>query len=199
MSYLDDFFDEQSEIIGRFGWAVVHVLPGDDDPPGTVPFAYTVGLTGYGFPELTIAGLPTEIGHVLLNEVAGRVRDEGLLLGHGQRLRGLIDGQPVRIVAGDPTEVLFPGAALMRYGDDRVSLLQITWPDPGGRFPWESGYDAADYPQPTIGTPHPRQGLRCTTFRGVPGAQARRHRRHRPSRSPHRDPSPGGEGSNRST
>lgn len=177
MSHLDDFFDEQSEIIGKFGWAVVHVLPTDDDPAETVPFAYTVGLTGYGFPELTVAGLPPETGHVLLNEVAGRVRDEGLLLGHGQRIRGLIDGQEVRIVAGESDETLFPGAALMRYGDDRVSLLQIAWPDPADRFPWQSGYDATTYPQPTIGVLRRRASRRCTAFRGVPGGRARRARR----------------------
>ncbi|GIE79244.1 hypothetical protein Aph02nite_51940 [Actinoplanes philippinensis] len=202
MSYLDDFFDEQSEIIEKFGWAVVHVVPTEDDPPDTVPFAYTVGLTGYGFPELTIAGLPPETGHVLLNEVAGRVCDEGLLLRHGHRLRGLLDGQAVRVVAGRITETLFPGAALMRYGDDRVRLLQLAWPDPAGSFPWQSGYDALDYPQPTIGVPPARVG-RCGTFRGIPGAHERRAQRHRAARSGRSrsrftpPPSPGGEGSNR--
>ncbi|HWS34022.1 MAG TPA: DUF4262 domain-containing protein [Actinoplanes sp.] len=193
MSHLDDFFDEQSEIIGRFGWAVVHVLPTEDDPADTVPFAYTVGLTGYGFPELTIAGLPPETGHVLLNEVAGRVRDEGLLLSHGQRIRGLIDGQEVRIVAGEADETLFPGAALMRYGDERVSLLQIAWPDPDDRFPWQSGYDTTGFPQPTIGAVRHRAGLRCTAFRGIPGGQARRSQRRRSARTAR---PPGGEGGN---
>lgn len=185
MSYLDDFFDEQSEIIERFGWAVVHVLPTEEDPAGTVPFAYTVGLTGYGFPELTVAGLPPESGHALLNEVAGRVCDEGLLLRHGHRIRDLIDGQEVRVVAGEISETLFPGAALMRYGDGRVRLLQLAWPDPGDHFPWQSGYDGVAYPQPTIGAPLPRASLRCRTFRGIPGPRRRRTR------------SPGGEGGNR--
>ena len=177
MSYLDDFFDEQSEIIGKFGWAVVHVLPEEDDPADTVPFAYTVGLTGYGFPELTIAGLPPETGHLLLNEVAGRVVDEALLLRHGQCIRDLILEQQVRVVAGEIGETLFPGAALMRYGEDRVRLLQIVWPDPDDRFPWQSGYDASGCPQPTIGAVRPRAGRRCARFRGVPGAQARRAQR----------------------
>ncbi|MEV0896201.1 DUF4262 domain-containing protein [Actinoplanes sp. NPDC049802] len=194
MSYLDDFFEEQSEIIERFGWAVVHVLPGDDDPAETVPFAYTVGLTGYGYPELAIAGVSPEVGHQLLNEVAGRVRDEGLQLRHGHRIRGLITGQEVRIVAGDIRAELFPGAALMRYGDDRVRLLQIAWPDPGDRFPWQSGYDAERFPQPTLGVPVTRAGLRCATFRGIPGSALRRAQRHRAARS--RWGSPGGEGGN---
>ncbi|MEU4621587.1 DUF4262 domain-containing protein [Actinoplanes sp. NPDC023801] len=186
MSYLDDFFDEQSEIIEKFGWAVVHVVPTEDDPPDTVPFAYTVGLTGYGFPELIIAGLPPESGHVLLNEMAGRVCDEGLLLRHGHRILGLLDGQDVRVVAGEIGEVLFPGAALMRYGDGRVRLLQLVWPDPGDRFPWQSGYDSAGHPQPTIGALLVRAGQRCRTFRGIPGTRAQRARR--------RAGFPGGEG-----
>ena len=177
MSYLDDFFDEQSEIIERFGWAVVHVLPGEEDPAGTVPFAYTVGLTGYGLPELTVAGLPPEAGHVLLNEVAGRVAEEGLLLRHGHRLHGLLDGQQLRVVAGEISETLFPGAALMRYGEGRVRLLQLAWPDPGDHFPWQSGYDAAAFPQPTIGAPLVRARPRCRTFRG-PGPRRRRPRAH---------------------
>jgi hypothetical protein len=189
VSHLDDFFDEQSEIIEKFGWAVVHVVPTDDDPPGTVPFAYTVGLTGYGFPELTIAGLPPGTGHVLLNEVAGRVCDEGLLLRHGHHLRGLLDGQEVRVVAGQISETLFPGAALMRYGDDRVRLLQLAWPDPADRFPWQSGYDALDYPQPTIGVVLPHADRRCGTLRGIPGAPARRAQRRR---STHPRPEPPG-------
>jgi hypothetical protein len=176
VSYLDDFFDEQSEIIEKFGWAVVHVVPTEDDPPDTVPFAYTVGLTGYGFPELIIAGLPPETGHVLLNEMAGRVCDESLLLRHGHRIRGLIDGQDVWVVGGDITEALFPGAALMRYGDGRVRLLQLTWPDAADRFPWQNGYDSTDYPQPTIGGLLVRTGRRCATFRGIPGARSRRTR-----------------------
>ncbi|MBO3738207.1 DUF4262 domain-containing protein [Actinoplanes flavus] len=188
MSYLDDFFEEQSEIIERFGWAVVHVLPGDDDPVETVPFAYTVGLTGYGYPELAIAGVPPEVGHQLLNEVAGRVRDEGLQLRHGHRIRGLITGREVRIVGGDIRAELFPGAALMRYGDDRVRLLQLAWPDPGDRFPWQSGYDAARFPQPTLGAPLTRAGRRCAALRGLPGG-ARRRRAPRSRRD-----SPGGEG-----
>jgi hypothetical protein len=186
VSYLDDFFDEQSEIIEKFGWAVVHVVPTEDDPPDTVPFAYTVGLTGYGFPELVIAGLPPETGHVLLNEMAGRVCDEGLGLRHGHHIRGLLDGQEVRVVAGEISEVLFPGAALMRYGDGRVRLLQLAWPDAGDRFPWQSGYDAVTYPQPTIGAPLVGTGRRCGTFRGIPGARKRRTGR--------RTGSPGGEG-----
>lgn len=43
----------QRDTIRRHGWAVTAVL-GDDHEP---PFAYTVGLSGFGHPELVVFGL----------------------------------------------------------------------------------------------------------------------------------------------
>ncbi|MEV6299406.1 DUF4262 domain-containing protein [Actinoplanes sp. NPDC051861] len=173
MSFRDDFFDRQSELIDEYGWAVVHVVPSEDDPDEAVPFAYTVGLTGFGLSELAIAGLPPEVGHSILNELAVRVRDEGLQLRHGERLTDLIVDQDVVIVAGDPTADVFPGAALARYGDDRVHLHQVVWPDPWDTFPWQEGYESVLYPQPTIAAPG-RPAQRRHTFRGIPHSHGRR-------------------------
>ncbi|MBG0563239.1 DUF4262 domain-containing protein [Actinoplanes aureus] len=174
MSFRDDFFERQSEIIDEYGWAVVHVLPADDDPEETVPFAYTVGLTGFGFPELAITGLDPEAGHQILNELACRLCDDGLRLSHGQRISDLLADQEVVIVAGEATEEVFPGAALARYGDERVHLRQIVWPDLDNRYPWQRGYESLLYPQPTIGAPAPAAAARCRGFRGIPHAHGRR-------------------------
>src|SRR4051812_46614234 len=108
---MSDFFDHQSDLIDEFGWAVVHVLPTDEDPADAVPFGYTVGLTGYGHPEIAISGVPPEVAHPILNELASRVCDEGLQLRHGRRIRDLIVDHDVMIVAGEPTEEVFPGVA----------------------------------------------------------------------------------------
>ncbi|WP_328465180.1 DUF4262 domain-containing protein [Actinoplanes sp. NBC_00393] len=168
MSNRDDFFDRQSEIIKEYGWAVVHVLPADEDPEDAVPFAYTVGLTGFGFPELAVAGLDPEVGHQILNELACRLCDDGLRLRHGQRIPDLLVDQEVVIVAGAAIDEVFPGAAFARYGDDRVQLRQVVWPDLDDRYPWQEGYESFLYPQPTIGSPAPAAGARCRGFRGIP-------------------------------
>jgi hypothetical protein len=174
MSFRDDFFERQSELIDEFGWAVVHVVPTDDDPDDAVPFAYTVGLTGFGLAELTVTGLPAELSQAILNELALRLRDEGLQLRHGQPMHDLLADQQVVIVAGPPTEAVFPGAALHRYGDDRVELLQVAWPDPWDKLPWEPGYETVLYPQPVIGAPARAAGARCRGFRGIPRTHGRR-------------------------
>jgi Domain of unknown function (DUF4262) len=137
---IEDWRRRQEDIIDTVGWAVTHVLPTDDDPDTTARFAYTVGLTAHGYPELLIAGLPPEIAHELLNDLAGRVYDKAERFIHGQRITDLIAGYDAVIVRGPATDDLLPGAAFARYGKDRVQLQQIVWPDREGRFPWQPGY-----------------------------------------------------------
>ncbi|MBB2945504.1 hypothetical protein FB565_005237 [Actinoplanes lutulentus] len=173
---LDDFFDEQSRLIDKYGWTVVHVEPTEEDPPETVPFGYTVGLTELGHPEIAIAGVTLDVTGSLLNEVAWQIRHEGLRLGHGRRLTGLIAGHDLLVVAGEPTDEVFPGSAMYRYGEDRVRLCQLVWPDPDDRFPWQTGYQTADWPQPTIGVAPVRAARRCAGFRGFPQGRTRRVR-----------------------
>lgn len=59
------------EIINRSGWMVQYVEGSDHEPS----FAYTVGLTGKGYPELYVATLPAQESAMLLNEVARRIID----------------------------------------------------------------------------------------------------------------------------
>jgi hypothetical protein len=170
---MSDFFREQTEIIQQFGWAVVHVVPSEEDPAGAVPFAYTVGLTAAGHPELIIAGLPPDLGHQLLNEVAGRVHDEGARFGHGRRVSDVIVDQDLVILTGRPTGELWPGAALARYGRERLRLQQLVWPDPGNLFPWQEGYEPDEFRQPLIDAPSAAMA-RCRAPRSLAGPRGRR-------------------------
>ena len=176
---LDEFFEEQSRLIDKYGWTVVHVEPTDDDPPGAVPFGYTVGLTEIGLAEVAIAGVPLDVTGSLLNEIAGRITWDGVRLAHGQRVTGLVTDHDLLVVAGDPTDEVFPGSAMYRYGEERVRLCQLVWPDPSGRFPWQEGYAVASWPQPAIGVAAATTGMttgvgrRCAAFRGFPRARPR--------------------------
>ncbi|MFI7208069.1 DUF4262 domain-containing protein [Micromonospora aurantiaca (nom. illeg.)] len=153
MPNIDDVFRRQEQIIDTTGWAVMHVLPTDDDPDTTAPFAYTVGLTEHDVPELVIAGLDPHIAQALLNDLARRVHDRAERLTHGQRVTDLLAGYDAVIVEGPATEALHPGAAYARYGTDRVRLQQIVWPDKHGRFPWADGYEYPAHVQPLLGRP----------------------------------------------
>ncbi|PWU60465.1 hypothetical protein DLE60_10950 [Micromonospora globispora] len=98
----------------------------------------------HDYPELLIAGLDPAKSKALLNDLASRVYDRVERFHHGQRIGDLIAGYDAVIVGGDATPELHPGTTYGHYGRDRVRLQQIVWPDPQGRFPWDSGYA---YPQ----------------------------------------------------
>ncbi|MEV2241088.1 DUF4262 domain-containing protein [Micromonospora sp. NPDC049891] len=150
MTDFDDVLRRQDHIIDRVGWAVTHVLPTDDDPDTTAPFAYTVGLTAHDRPELIVAGLPPEVAHILLNDLARRVYDTAERFTHGQRLGDLLVGYDAVIIDGAPADDLHPGLAIVRYGRDRIRLRQLVWPDQWGRFPWDSGYAYPTHVQPLL-------------------------------------------------
>ncbi|RIQ11666.1 DUF4262 domain-containing protein [Jiangella rhizosphaerae] len=72
------------DTVRRHGWAVQYVL-GDacsgpsgcacgGSPGADPPFAYTVGLYGFGHPELLVYGLGQHAAYALLNELGERVR-----------------------------------------------------------------------------------------------------------------------------
>jgi hypothetical protein len=132
----DQLLIHQSLAIAAVGWAVTAVLP----EPGEAPYAYTVGLTELGAPELVITGLPHDIAHALLNDAADRVHEHGARWCHRQRIHDLLSGLDAVIIDGAAHELIHPGTAYARYGQQRVRLQQIVWPDPRGRFPWEDGH-----------------------------------------------------------
>ncbi|MDD4866187.1 MAG: DUF4262 domain-containing protein [Mycobacterium sp.] len=148
-----DVFVRQEEIIDRVGWAVVGVCPTVNSPEETTPFAYTVGLTAHGYPELVIAGLDPRTSQALLNDLANRVYGQAVRFTHGQHVSDLIAGCDAVIVEGPVIAELLPGMAYARYGRNAVRLQQIVWPDKDGRFPWQDGYDLPTIIQPVIGVP----------------------------------------------
>ena len=152
MDGIEEFARRQQQLIDQYGWAVTNVFPTEDDPVS--PFSYTVGLTAHGYPELIIAGLDPHTSHMLLNNLAGRVYDRAERFTAGQRITDLLPaGYDAVIVEGPATDALYPGAAFARYGKDAVSLQQIVWPDPEGRYPWDTEYGYGKHVQPVLGRP----------------------------------------------
>ena len=125
--------------------------PGGDEVEGP-PFAYTVGMFGLNHPELLILGTSPQLAGAVLNELGGRVR-AGLTIMPGDLLT--FEQWPHRII---PEEVPNPGEILIsanrfyqRPARHSVAALQLSYDDPAGRFPWETGY-LAPRMQPRPGT-----------------------------------------------
>ena len=136
---MDDPLSKTRASIQRYGWHCIGVLPkvGDED---VTPFAYTVGLVEtLNHPELALFGLDFETAHGILAVCVDLIRAQGPLP---------VD-QPVPEVLGDDFDVLlrpmrreryaeYLGGALRYYGRGDFDALVVFWPDPSGRFPWET-------------------------------------------------------------
>jgi hypothetical protein len=131
-----------ARLIAEHGWMVQGVFPVEGDGPEVVPFGYTIGLTQAGLPELMISGwLGPEATQRLLNEAARRhlsrefepgslvsgVAAEGVVL----RVRWASARAPVQQARN-----FFEGPPVNRV----VRVLQLVWPDSGGRYAGEAGY-----------------------------------------------------------
>jgi hypothetical protein len=157
------FFDQMdanmTAQVRRFGWSVQYI--GGDlcavpwcncVKEGRPAFAYTVGLFGLDHPELLVFGVDVDTAFNLLNHLGEQVR-AGADLMPGQMLT--FAEWPHRVVperVPNPGEIVFrANDYYRRHDEDSVPLLQLTYDDVDGRFPWDDGY-AAPGLQPRPGT-----------------------------------------------
>jgi hypothetical protein len=138
--------------VRRHGWLIRYVggdtcsrpgcdCPQSDDPP----FAYTVGLFGLAHAELLIFGVPPETASAVLNDLGERVRS-GEALMPGDLIT--LDAWPRRIIpepVPNPGEIVFGANRYYQRPDEfSVQVLQLTYDDTEGRFPWEDGHAAPE-------------------------------------------------------
>jgi len=105
-----------------------------------------------GHPELLIVGVDLATARGVLNDLGNRVRrDEAILPGHTIEF----EDWPHRIIpevvpnAGD---IVFAANDFYQKPDDQsVPVLQLSYDDINGLFPWEDGYMAPEL-QPRPGT-----------------------------------------------
>ena len=145
----DDYLDVVREIIDGHQWAVQYVE--DEDRP----FAYTVGLTDLGLPELLITGLPPRTSLRLLNSVAHDMVDDGTILRPAMH----IDFQSeflLEVVTVDHPDVHLRCAVAI-CGPE-VRALQLVWTDDFRRWPWDRGWSHGRRRQPVFGVRSPVPG-----------------------------------------
>lgn len=136
-----------------FGWHLL-LVTGDADEPS---FLFTIGLwESYRHPEIVVF-VPSRDPQDMsgnLQAVVERIRQGGAFQADevGEGLFGQFPGafRPVAKI----WYPLFLGTAMAYYGGDAFPALQLFWPDPEGRFPWEEGFAAGLLPfQPLLHQP----------------------------------------------
>src|SRR6516165_1256364 len=122
-----DYLEHVRDVIACCGWAVQGVQRDRIRPP----WAYTVGLTSHGKPELVVTGLPLARAVELLNDVASHVL-------HADAPR---PGEQVPLVGGPVIEIVGP----------EIRALQLVHADDRGHWPWEKGFRGVRGGQPVLG------------------------------------------------
>jgi hypothetical protein len=138
--------------IAAHGWTVIAVFPTPGEPGPS--FAYTVGLSVRGLPELAVYGLPGRVAQSLLNEVARRMVASGVGLQTGERVEGVLVDD-VALVAVEMSDARELNLVREMYGAV-ASAVQLVWPDVDGLLPWEG--DAHDEGEEGGGLQQPVRG-----------------------------------------
>lgn len=156
-AWLDQEDARVGDVIRRHGWYIQYVggglcsRPGCDGGDSEGPaFAYTVGLFGLGHPELLIFGVYPEDALAVLNDLGERIMAGANLL-PGQLIT--FDQWPHRVVAEEvpnPGDIVFTANRFYQRPDEAsVPVLQLSYDDNAGRFPWEEEYsDPERQPRP---------------------------------------------------
>lgn len=138
----DDYFDHVRAMVDRHGWLVQGVVGSG----GRAPFAYTVGLTEAGLPELVVTGRRPERAAAVLDAVADyTVREVEVRPGEVVHLD---DVHLEAVGVPHPDAHLLTATAL--YGG-QVRGLQLVWADDRGRLPWERAHRGGQGGQPVLG------------------------------------------------
>ena len=153
-AWLDQEDRHVAEVIRKHGCYIEYVLGCTcglcDDHTA---FAYPVGLFGLGHPELLVLGLAQRNAAGVINTLFARVK-AGRDLVPGELVT--FEGWQHRVVVEEvpnPGEILF--AANRHYdrpAEVSVPVLQLTWDDRSGRFPWDDAYSVPACVQPRPGT-----------------------------------------------
>lgn len=151
--------DKIEFMLERQGWAI-DAAPANAEPPFP-RHAHTIGFEDrFAFPDLCVLGLAPVACQGLFALVADALGG-GTDLPVGAAFIGLLEGeQPCALLPVDPGDAaaLFPSLAehqrLAGRALDQLRVLQLVWPDPAGRLPWEPGFADALVPlQVLVGAP----------------------------------------------
>jgi Domain of unknown function (DUF4262) len=139
----DDYLAHLRGLLQRHCW----IVQGVQRERNRSPYAYTVGLTAHGRPELVVTGLPYHRAVDLLNGVAEHVlHADAPRVGEVIPLRG---GPVIEIVRVAEPSVHLPVASAIN--GPGFAALQLVHADDRGHWPWDVGFRGGRGGQPVLG------------------------------------------------
>lgn len=134
----DDLLIKTQLNIDKFGLQVIMVSATNYSPS----FAYSIGLTKmYNHPELICFGLSNDLGHEIINDIAGIIKD-GESIESGKVYTEIFKDSRAIFLKVDKRNIEdYFGAAINYYDDKEFDALQLVWTDRKDRFPWEENFE----------------------------------------------------------
>ncbi len=142
--------------IRDFGCHVIMVLEDNQGPA----FAYSIGFQErFNHPEVLILGLPHELMHQMINEMAERIK-AGARFAAGQHHPDLLSDYDCLFVEVEKKYFDdYVGQALDYYRKRPFGVLQCLWPDKRHLFPPDAGFpEELRWKQNLDRTPEPGRG-----------------------------------------
>jgi hypothetical protein len=144
----DELLDKTKLNIEKFGLQVIMVNSTGYSPS----FAYSIGLwETYKHSEIICFGLPNDLGHAIINDVAEIIK-QGLTLKINENYPDIFKDSRAAFLKVDERNIEnYFGVALEHYKDEKFDALQLVWTDRNDKFPWEENFEEKFiYKQPLL-------------------------------------------------
>ncbi len=128
--------DRVAECVEDGLWMVLGIFGSDTSPS----YAYTVGLSAQGFPELIIVGLSAQKSAVILNHMGELFVDRSILPDHHLVVTE-VSNMPCTLIAIDNIRFQYMNQAKFYF--PRYTAMQVVIPDSKSRFPWDKEFNHA--------------------------------------------------------
>ncbi|MBO9566574.1 MAG: DUF4262 domain-containing protein [Niastella sp.] len=144
----DELLDKTKTNIAKYGLQVITVSGSNYLPS----FAYSIGLfETYQQPEIICFGLPTELGHAIINDVAALMKNGEAIKAYTNYDNIFNSGKAEFLPVDERNIDDYFGAALNYYTTTTFPALQLVWTDRNKRFPWEDDFEETFlYDQPLL-------------------------------------------------
>ena len=116
-------------------------------------FSYSVGLyESYQHPEIICFGLPTDLAHLIINDVANLIKNGEKITSYQDYDDQFFKESRAQFLPVDFRNIDdYFGGALNYYQHNKFSALHLVWTDRNDKFPWEDGYpEEFIYDQPLL-------------------------------------------------
>jgi hypothetical protein len=135
----DELLAQAKDNIEKFGLHVLSVMGTQYSPS----FSYSVGLyQTYNHPEIICIGLPINLGHTIINDVAAIIQS-GETISINKNYDNIFENSSAVFLEVDQRNIAdYFGTAINYYGKSNFHALQLVWTDRNDKFPWEADFEA---------------------------------------------------------